>query len=41
MYKRVAMPLPQRQCGRAKNLDTEINVVPDKSVIAIRWVLLK
>ncbi|XP_029666991.1 uncharacterized protein LOC115237827 isoform X2 [Formica exsecta] len=35
MYKRVAMPLPQRQCGRAKNLDTEINVVPDKSVIAI------
>ncbi|KAL6443989.1 hypothetical protein ACFW04_001746 [Cataglyphis niger] len=35
MYKRVAMPLPQRQCGRVKNLGTEVNVVSDKSVIAI------
>lgn len=36
MYKRVAMPLPQRQSGNAKNLDTEVNVIPDKSVTAIR-----
>ncbi|KMQ98146.1 larval cuticle protein a2b [Lasius niger] len=35
MYKQVAMPLPQRQCGNAKNLDTEINMIPDKSVTAI------
>lgn len=35
MYKRVAMPLPQRQSGNAKNLDTEVNVIPDKSVTAI------
>ncbi|XP_070161118.1 uncharacterized protein [Polyergus mexicanus] len=35
MYKQVAMPLPQRQCGRVKNLDTEINVVPNESVITI------
>lgn len=35
MYKRVAMPLPQRQGGNAKNLDTEINMIPDKSVTSM------
>lgn len=29
------MPLPQRQCGNAKKLDAEVNVVPEKSATAI------
>lgn len=36
MYKRVAMPLPQRQFKNAKTLDTEVNVVSDKSTTAKR-----
>lgn len=35
MYKRVAMPLPQRQ-RNAKTLNTEVNVISDKSAVAKR-----
>ncbi|XP_029175894.1 uncharacterized protein LOC114944247 [Nylanderia fulva] len=35
IYKRVAMPLPQRQGENTENLDTEVNVVSDKSVTAV------
>ncbi|EZA48762.1 hypothetical protein DMN91_005217 [Ooceraea biroi] len=35
IYKRVAMPLPQRQRGNAKDSDKEVGIITEKSIAAV------